>query len=377
MPSLLRASLSLSPWSYPSNKTVKTTLSTATWPISSCGHVSLPGIMIIIIVALALGGVHRSTSSAPSPIPGHPERTSAIPREQQTGLQLMPYVHRLVLLVSLGRENEAAMGNAQRKTGEIPDEMTGLTEHQKKLVQATWRSFTSHNREYGPLVFLSLLAKHPEYLPMFRNFRGKSVTQLKDDPIFRAHGCSIGYHVISMVESLGDPAALEVLVRRNATEHLRRKGVKPHHFEVMGQCLVHVLQAREERLTTPEAIEGWGKFLALMVRIIKDVYEKAAAERAERGSVASWASDIDDTGFTSPYRSAEITSGSQRTGEGSVSTMTAGSPSRPPSDKIGAGRLIGASKKGGASQPHKLEDETPMVTPPAQVSPDKKHHDKP
>ncbi|XP_054923174.1 globin-like [Dermacentor andersoni] len=269
------------------------------------------------------------------------------------------------------------MGNSPRKTGEVPDEMTGLTEHQKELVQATWRSFTSHNREYGALIFLSLFVKHPEYLRMFRNFRGKSVAQLKDDPIFRAHGCSIGYHVTSMVESLGDPASLEVLVRRNATEHLRRKGVKPHHFEVMGQCLMDVLRAREERVMTPEAIEGWGKFLTLMVRIIKDVFEKAAAERAERGSVASSASGIDDTGFTSPYQSAEITSGSRRTGEGSVSTMTAGSPRRPPSHKIGAGRKIGASKKGSVSQPAKLEDETPMLTPPAEVSPDNKHHDKP
>ncbi|KAH7959723.1 hypothetical protein HPB49_013313 [Dermacentor silvarum] len=269
------------------------------------------------------------------------------------------------------------MGNAQRKTGQIPDEATGLTEHQKQLVQATWRSFCSHNREYGVLIFISLFVKHPEYLPMFHNFRGKSVAQLKDDPVFRAHGCSIGYHVTSMVESLGDPASLEVLVRRNATEHLRRKGVKPRHFEVMGQCLVDVLQAREERQMTPEAIEGWGKFLTLMVRIIKDVYEKAAAERAERGSIASVASGIDDTGMTSPYRTAEFTSGSQRSGEGSVSTMTAGSPRRRPSHKIGAGRKIGASKKASVSQLPKLEHETPMGTPSAEVQPHDKQHDKP
>lgn len=252
------------------------------------------------------------------------------------------------------------MGNAQRKAGEIPDEATGLTEHQKQLVQASWRSFCNHNREYGPIVFLSLFVKHPEYLPMFRNFRGKSVSQLKDDPVFRAHGCSIGYHVTSMVESLGDPAALEVLVRRNATEHLRRKGVKPHHFEVLGQCLVDVLQAKEERLMTPAAIEGWGKFLALMVHIIKDVFEKAAAERAERGSVASAANDMEDTG------AAEITSAGQKTGESSVSTMTAGTSKRRPSSKAGAGWKIGASKKGSVSQPHKSE------TPPAEVSPQDK-----
>ncbi|KAK8772824.1 hypothetical protein V5799_012645, partial [Amblyomma americanum] len=153
------------------------------------------------------------------------------------------------------------MGNASRKAGELPDEHTGLKENEVNLIQDTWRNFCKDNREYGVLLFLSMFVKHPEYLNMFRNFRGKAVAKLKDDPAFRAHGCSIGYHLTSMVESLHDPATFEVLVRRNATEHLRRKGVKPYHFEVMGQCLVDVLQAKDEKHITPAAVEAWGKFL--------------------------------------------------------------------------------------------------------------------
>ncbi|KAK8770241.1 hypothetical protein V5799_013294 [Amblyomma americanum] len=155
------------------------------------------------------------------------------------------------------------MGNIQRKTGELPDELTGLTENEVKLVQQTWRKFSSENPEYGVLLFLAMFLKHPEYIQLFKPFRGKSVAVLKEDPTFRAHGCSIGYHITSMVESLHDPATFEILVRRNATEHLRRKGVKPLHFEVMGQCIVDTLQATDERHMTPAAVEAWGKFLTV------------------------------------------------------------------------------------------------------------------
>ncbi|XP_065289757.1 uncharacterized protein [Dermacentor albipictus] len=174
------------------------------------------------------------------------------------------------------------MGNTSRKTGELPDEVSGLTENQKNLVRSTWRTFCNDNREYGVLMFLSLFVKHPEFLRMFHNFRSKHVATLKDDPAFRAHGCAVGYHLTSMVENLTDPAAFEVLVRRNATEHLRRKGVTPHHFELMGGCVVDVLQAKEGRIMTPAALEAWKKFLSFMVAIIKDVFDKAAGERVSK-----------------------------------------------------------------------------------------------
>ncbi|XP_075539519.1 uncharacterized protein LOC142574282 [Dermacentor variabilis] len=179
------------------------------------------------------------------------------------------------------------MGNASRKTGELPDKVSGMTENQKNLIRSTWRTFRNDNREYGVLMFLSLFVKHPEFLPMFHNFRSKHVATLKDDPAFRAHGCAVGYHLTSMVENLTDPATFEVLVRRNATEHLRRKGVTPHHFELMGECVLDVLQAKEERIMTPAAVEAWKKFLSYMVAIIKDVFDKAAVERGSKQAPSS------------------------------------------------------------------------------------------
>ncbi|XP_077494461.1 cytoglobin-1-like [Amblyomma americanum] len=210
------------------------------------------------------------------------------------------------------------MGNIHRKKGELPDELTGLTENEVKLVQQTWRKFSTENPECGVLLFLSLFIKHPEYIQLFDPFRGQAIAALKDNPTFRAHGCSIGYHITSMVESLRDPGTFEILVRRNATEHMRRKGVKPLHFEVMGQRIVDVLQATDERHMTPAAVQAWRKFFACMVAIIQDVYDKAAAERAERASIASAASEYysrtstvkDETMLTlTPVRSTAASNG--------------------------------------------------------------------
>lgn len=179
------------------------------------------------------------------------------------------------------------MGNASRKLGDIPDEQSGMTEKEMKLLKDTWHRFCDNNREYGVFLFLSLFIKHPELQPMFPHFKGKPVSALKDDPMFRAHGCAIGYHITSLVDSLGDPAKFEVLARRNATDHLKRKGVKPYHFEVLGQCMVDVLQSKDEKHMTPAAVEAWQKFLSYFVAIIKDVFEQAAQDRAEQSSQGS------------------------------------------------------------------------------------------
>ncbi|KAH7934679.1 hypothetical protein HPB51_028955 [Rhipicephalus microplus] len=148
--------------------------------------------------------------------------------------------------------------SGQHKTGELPNMVLGLTENEKNLIESTWRAFCSNNREYGVLLFLSLFVRHPEYLSMFRHFRAKH-------PAFRAHGCAIGYHLTSMVENILDPATFEVLVRRNTTEHLRHQGIRPRHFEVMGEIVIDVPQATEKRLMTPAAIDAWKKFLSVSI----------------------------------------------------------------------------------------------------------------
>ncbi|KAL3200181.1 hypothetical protein MRX96_043593 [Rhipicephalus microplus] len=163
---------------------------------------------------------------------------------------------------------DGLIDSGPHKTGKLPDTVSGSTENKKNLIENTWRAFCSNNREYGVLLFLSLFVRHPEYLPMFSNFRAKH-------PAFREHRCVIVYHLMFMVDNILEQAAFEVLIRGNATEPLRRQGVRQRHYKVI---VIDVLQAKEKRLMTPAAVDAWEKFLSYMVTIIADVFDKAASK---------------------------------------------------------------------------------------------------
>ncbi|KAH9377465.1 hypothetical protein HPB48_006291 [Haemaphysalis longicornis] len=160
------------------------------------------------------------------------------------------------------------MGNISLKA-DAPDTQTGLTPRQVKLVQSTWQTFCTSEREYGALLFSYMFAQQPELQELFPKFRDKPLRALKDDLLFRAHGCAVGYHLTSMVASLEDAAALKVLAWRNALKHLKRNGVLPDHFEVMGNCIVDAMRAKDVRPMTAEVVKAWWKFTEVSVLIVR------------------------------------------------------------------------------------------------------------
>lgn len=239
------------------------------------------------------------------------------------------------------------MGNASRKLGDAPHERTGLSPREVKLVQDSWHAFCRDNREYGVVLFLSMFVKHPEYLRLFPNYRGKPMGTLKDDPVFRAHGCAIGFHLTSMVDSLNDPDIFEVLARKNGARHLKFKSVTPAHFEGMGACLLGALRAKKE-LMTPDAVEAWGKFLTAFVAIVKNVYDEAAAQCLETGGTMA----------SSHVAQDEASVGAA---SGNASTAMATTASTTPKKKRGnrkpsARRIVGSPTR-------RPEDETKATSP--------------
>ncbi|XP_075739993.1 uncharacterized protein LOC142785397 [Rhipicephalus microplus] len=191
------------------------------------------------------------------------------------------------------------MDSGPHKAGKLPDTVSGSTENEKNLIENTWRAFCCNNRQYGVLLFLSLFVRHPEYLPLFSNFRTKH-------PAFREHRCVIVYHLMFMVDNILEPAAFEVLIRGNVTEPLRRQGIRQRHYKVI---VISVLQAEEKRLMTPAAVDAWEKFLSYMVTIIADVFDKAASELDQKKTKYSTAhaptNTMHDSALTVPSHATE------------------------------------------------------------------------
>lgn len=251
------------------------------------------------------------------------------------------------------------MGNSLKKVEE-PDPRTGLTATECKLIRKSWHDFCIGNGDYGVILFKSFFIKSPESLKLFRHFRSKSVGSLPDDPHFRAHACSVGYQLTSMVEFVDDPPLLEALIRKNAFAHTERMGATPEKFVVLGQTVVEVLSARNERLMTPATVAAWRKLFACMNTITVKVFEE------------------EGVGIPSP---TQTPAGSRQTGSDHAAAGSAGTDSGGAtlsgSAPTGA-QSVGAASPGAASpgvqSPGSPGAKSPMgAAPPKHLDRSKKH----
>ncbi|XP_075539965.1 globin-like [Dermacentor variabilis] len=167
------------------------------------------------------------------------------------------------------------MGGAFRK--EIPDPRTGLTERERAAILQTWKHFQTAHKDYGELIFLAMFTRHPDYIELFRHFRGKSLAQLPGEAQFRAHACAVGYQLSSMVDSVNDSVLLEALIRKNAISHLERQGVHPFHFQSLGTAAIEAMKERDERGMNFIAIGAWEKFFAFLLAVTVKVFEECPA----------------------------------------------------------------------------------------------------
>lgn len=167
------------------------------------------------------------------------------------------------------------MGNVSKK--DKVDSRTGISRNEKKAIRESWRAFRENNPGYSYLLFTGLFMKNPLYLNLFVVFRGKSLLALQDNPKFRAHASAVGYQFSAMVDSLDDPDVLVELIRKNAVNHLTRKGVQAVHFESLCKVTMEIMAEKVPSKMNYEAVCGWDKLfevsslIATFIRINENV----------------------------------------------------------------------------------------------------------
>ncbi|KAH6948855.1 hypothetical protein HPB50_026606 [Hyalomma asiaticum] len=165
------------------------------------------------------------------------------------------------------------MGNLLRQG--LSYSRRALTDREKKLIRNSWRKFCEKNPDYGVRIFISMFAKHPEYLQLFPRFRDKELRTLRNDAKFRAHACAVGHQLSAIVECIEDEEVLVELIRKNAANHLPRAGVRPSNFESLSEAALEQMMASNKALMTPATVCAWNKLFEKMNRITRSVYEEA------------------------------------------------------------------------------------------------------
>ncbi|KAH9368428.1 hypothetical protein HPB48_012642 [Haemaphysalis longicornis] len=139
------------------------------------------------------------------------------------------------------------------------DEGTRMSSRERKMVRDSWRTFCKKNPDYGVLMFLGMFTKHPEYLQLFQHFKDKDIRTLPNDPKFRAHAYAVGHQLSAIVECLEEPDVVTELIRKNATSHLKRAGVKPAHFQSLFWAALEEMTASHSSMMTPSVVAAWEK----------------------------------------------------------------------------------------------------------------------
>ncbi|KAK8780485.1 hypothetical protein V5799_018174 [Amblyomma americanum] len=167
-----------------------------------------------------------------------------------------------------------------------------MTDHEKKLVRRSWHKFCQQNPDYGVLIFVGMFTQYPDYLELFPRFRGRDLRALEGDPKFRAHACAVGHQLSALVECMEEPDVLAELIRKNAVNHLARRGVEPEHFESLLAVTLEQMMSHVGPLMTPAAVRAWKKLFKTMNVITRNVYDEVAEFSASSQNSSSDSQEI-------------------------------------------------------------------------------------
>ncbi|XP_065280102.1 globin-like [Dermacentor albipictus] len=130
------------------------------------------------------------------------------------------------------------------------------------------------------LLFMCMFTKHPDYLKLFKQFRGRDLRSLPTDPKFRAHASAVGHQLSAMIECLHDPDVLIVLIQKNALSHATRN-VKPANFEGLFEAVIEEMAASEKSLMKTAPVTAWEKLFDVRNEASVLMQKKDGAETVE------------------------------------------------------------------------------------------------
>ena len=130
----------------------------------------------------------------------------------------------------------------------------GLSDHQKTLVENSWKDVKSLGVEnVGVLLFKNLFTAAPEALQLFP-FRDEP--DLYNSAIVKWHGANVVTHVGHAVAGLRSLDTLVPVLKKLGKKHDHRD-IYPEHFTLVGNALVKTLEQGLGDKLTPELKEAW------------------------------------------------------------------------------------------------------------------------
>jgi len=147
----------------------------------------------------------------------------------------------------------------------------GLTKEDISLVQGSWQKAAALGAEtVGVLLFKHIFEIAPEALQLF-SFKNEE--NLYESPKLKSHAVGVISTVGTAVEGLNDLGALVPVLQGLGKRHVKY-GVKPPHYDVVGQAVLKTLEAGLQADFTAETRAAWTKVWGIVATtMIGDNYK--------------------------------------------------------------------------------------------------------
>ncbi|GLV34864.1 globin 1 [Carabus blaptoides fortunei] len=120
----------------------------------------------------------------------------------------------------------------------------------------------------GERLLVLYFESYPSNLDYFRDFRGKTVEELKGTPKFIAHGTNVICAINGIVMHLNEPAILVEVVKKVGYSHGRRQIT----IQALTELKATILKLFQEKLKTKynqEVEKIWSKTLDIIMQVFQ------------------------------------------------------------------------------------------------------------
>lgn len=169
---------------------------------------------------------------------------------------------------------------AADSTIQQPNEITGLTDTEVKLIQQTWSILKKDMSNSGKELFILLFRDHPAYQRFFKSFADVPLDELSAYGKFQAHAVTVMYALTSFVDNLGSPEVLRDLVHRTARNHHFR-GVSHVQFADFTKLLIPYFETKSNRKLQETTRIAWAKVIAVLNTVFEEGIKLAREEVVE------------------------------------------------------------------------------------------------
>jgi len=162
--------------------------------------------------------------------------------------------------------------------GDTPDPATGLTPNEKNTIRKTWDVVKQDIKNNGLDLFVRFFTENPSYQKHFKGFKDVPISELRGNKKVLAHANSVLYAITSLVDNLDDPECLIEMLKKTSESHFKRK-IEIPMFNNLGVSLVGLLVAKlGPELMNEAAVDAWKKTYGVIVSVIQQGFEEAAAK---------------------------------------------------------------------------------------------------